>query len=71
MRTHGDSGKPLGEVVEELIERESGEAGCRAPEQGSLRTCLLATEERSLPLTLLAQQPPVICQCRLLIGFIE
>lgn len=61
MRTHGDSGKPLGEVVEELIERESGEAGCRAPEQ----------EERSLPLTLLAQQPPVICQCRLLIGFIE
>ena len=47
--------------MEELIERESGEAGCRAPEQ----------EERSLPLTLLAQQPPVICQCRLLIGFIE
>ena len=57
--------------MEELIERESGEAGCRAPEQGSLRTCLPAREERSLPLTLLAQQLPVICQCCLLIGFLK
>lgn len=65
------SGKPSGEVAEELVERESGEAGCRAPEEGFLRMCLLDAEEGSLPLTLLAQQLLVICQCRLLIGFIE